>query len=44
MAGTASCLLALLLLLFATPAAAQAPVESSFWYGVGGQLWSRSTS
>src|SRR3989475_11665751 len=38
MAGTASCLLAALLLLLATPAAAQAPLEISFWYGVGGQL------
>src|SRR2546425_13219407 len=38
MPGTALCLLAALLLLLATPAAAQAPVEISFWYGVGGQL------
>src|SRR5256886_14273735 len=38
MAGTALCLLAALLLLLATPAAAQAPLEISFWYGVGGQL------
>src|SRR6266568_8514213 len=38
MAGTALCLLAFLLLLLTTPAAAQAPLEISFWYGVGGQL------
>ena len=38
MAGTALCLLTLLLLLLTTPAAAQAPLEISFWYGVGGQL------
>src|SRR5713226_1894791 len=38
MAGTALCLLALLLLFLTTPARAQAPVEVSFWYGVGGQL------
>jgi len=38
MAGTALCLLALSLLLLTTPAVAQAPLEISFWYGVGGQL------
>src|SRR5262245_58026541 len=38
MAGTALCLLAVLLLLLTTPVAPQAPLEISFWYGGGGQL------
>ena len=38
MVVTVLCLLLLLPLLLATPVAAQAPLEISFWYGVGGQL------
>jgi sn-glycerol 3-phosphate transport system substrate-binding protein len=38
MVGTVLCLLLLVPLVLAAPAAAQAPLEISFWYGVGGQL------
>ena len=38
MVGTVLCLLLLVPLVLAAPAAAKAPLEISFWYGVGGQL------